>query len=163
MNLFFALLAFAAVLAGIMFAFGAARSARPALTSAALPLAASIAATAMLGSLYYSEIKGYIPCELCWYQRIAMYSLAIILVVAVIRQDRRIAPYGLTLATIGLGISAYHYFVQMFPRTASCGLDASCAVQWVDVFGFVSIPLMAGAGFFGVGACMLYLLKVRTP
>jgi len=161
-DVLFALLAFAAVLVGLAFGFLSRSPQRPALVSAALPVAAAIATVSMLGSLYYSEIRGFTPCELCWYQRIAMYSLAIILVVAVIRRDTQIAPYAATLSVIGFGISSYHYYVQMFGGGDACGLDASCAVRWVDTFGFVSIPFMAGAGFFGVAASMFYVLKART-
>ncbi|MBK5266257.1 MAG: disulfide bond formation protein B [Acidimicrobiia bacterium] len=128
----------------------------------AVPAAASFAITAMLGSLYYSEVAGYVPCQLCWYQRIAMYSLAIILFIAAVRRDEGIAIYGLSLSVLGFGISMYHYYAQLFPRSDTCGPDASCSVRWVDVFGFVSIPLMAGAGFFGIAASMLYLLKARS-
>lgn len=162
MDVLFALLAFAAVLVGLAFGFLSRSPQRSALASVVLMVAAAIATVSMLGSLYYSEIRGFVPCELCWYQRIAMYSLAIILVVAVVRRDIPIAPYALTLSVIGFGVSTYHYYIQMFGGGDSCGLDASCAVRWVDTFGFVSIPFMAGAGFFGVAAGMFFLLKART-
>ncbi|MDH5503714.1 MAG: disulfide bond formation protein B [Acidimicrobiia bacterium] len=162
MDVLFAVLAFVAIVVGLAYGFLSRSPQRPALVSAALPVAASIATVSMLGSLYYSEIRGFTPCELCWYQRIAMYSLAVILVIAVLRRDTQIAPYAATLSFIGFGISTYHYYVQMFGGGDSCGLDASCAVRWVDTFGIVSIPFMAGAGFFGVAGSMFYLLKART-
>ena len=105
MDVLFALMAFAAIVIGLVFGFLSRSPQRPALVSAALPVAAAIATVSMLGSLYYSEIRGFTPCELCWYQRIAMYSLAIILVVAVVRRDTHIAPYAATLSVIGFGIS----------------------------------------------------------
>jgi len=157
----FAFLALLAVLCGLGFIWSMRAPVDPRLARWALPAAASFAITAMLGSLYYSEVAGYVPCQLCWYQRIAMYSLAIILLIAAVRRDEGIVIYGLSLSVLGFGISMYHYYAQLFPRGDTCGPDASCSVRWVDVFGFVSIPLMAGAGFFGIAASMLYLLKAR--
>ena len=125
-----------------------------------LPAAASIATTSAAGSLYYSESLGYLPCELCWYQRIGMYSLAIILSLAVLRKDRAIAPYGLALAGAGFVVSAYHYWIQMFPADSSCSTDVPCSIRWVEEFGFVTMPFMALAGFFAIGASMIYLRKV---
>ena len=73
MDVLFALLAFAAVLVGLAFGLLSRSPQRPALVSAALPVAAAIATVSMLGSLYYSAIRGFTPCAMCWYQRIAMY------------------------------------------------------------------------------------------
>lgn len=162
MDVLFALLALVAVLGGLGFVWSLRAPVDARLVRLALPAAASFAVTAMLGSLYYSEVAGYVPCQLCWYQRIAMYSMAIILLIAAVRRDEGIAIYGLSLSVLGFCISMYHYYAQLFPRGDTCGPDASCSVQWVDVFGFVSIPLMAGAGFFGIVASMLYLLKARS-
>ena len=126
-----------------------------------LPLALVVAAIATAGSLYYSEVAGYPPCELCWYQRIAMYSLVPVLAVAVIRRDRRGGWYGLPLALAGLGVSVYHYQLQLFPDQGStCDASAPCTYQWVDSLGFVSIPFMAGCGFVGVAG--LAVLSLRS-
>ena len=162
MDALFALLALVAVLCGLWFLWSLRSPTDDRLVRLALPAAASFGIIAMLGSLYYSEVAGYVPCQLCWYQRIAMYSLAIILLIATIRRDRGIAIYGLSLSFLGFALALYHYYAQLFPRGDTCGPDASCSVRWVDVFGFVSIPLMAAAGFFGIAASMLYLLKART-
>lgn len=118
----------------------------------ALPIAAAVAATATAGSLYYSEVAGFVPCELCWWQRLAMYPLAVLLTVAAVRRDDGIRPYAQVLAGLGLAVSLWHVGVQRIPAlsgTTSCSLDASCTVQWVDVFG-LSIPAMAACGFIGV-------------
>ena len=106
-----------------------------------LPLALVIAAVSTAGSLYYSEVAGYVPCEMCWYQRICMYSLVPVLAVALVRRDRRGGWYGLPLALAGLGLSVYHYQLQVFPGQGStCDAAAPCTDQWVDSLGFVSIP-----------------------
>mgnify|MGYP001441285432 FL=1 len=129
------------------------------LRSLTMELATFVAFGATLGSLYFSEIRNFLPCEFCWYQRIAMYPLALILLIATIRRDRKIIPYALTLSTIGAIISAYHYQLQLFPgQGSSCGLDASCAYKWVEVFGFVTIPLLAFGSFL-----LISMLLLATP
>ena len=134
-----------------------ARQLRPLL----LPLALAIAVVSTAGSLYYSEVAGYLPCEMCWYQRICMYALVPVLAVAVLRRDRRGGWYALPLALAGLGLSVYHYQLQLFPGQGStCDAEAPCTYQWVDSLGFVSIPFMAGCGFAGVAG--LALLSLRS-
>lgn len=128
----------------------------------AVPIAAAVASTAMLGSLWYSEVANFVPCELCWFQRIPMYSLAVILTVAAVRRDQGIRVYGRVLAGIGLAISAWHIAVQRIPSlsgASSCAAEAPCNVIWVDTFGFLSIPTMAACGFLAV----LVLLSVPAP
>jgi disulfide bond formation protein DsbB len=118
-------------------------------------LAAAVAATAMAGSLYYSESAGFVPCELCWYQRIAMYPLVPLLAIAAIRREL-LTIYVVVIAGIGALISIYHYQLQLFPDQAStCSLDVPCTTQYVDVLGFVSIPFMAGCGFLAIIALAL--------
>lgn len=135
------------------------RNLRRELRSLTMELATLVAVGATLGSLYFSEIRNFLPCEFCWYQRIAMYPLALILLIATIRRDRKIIPYALTLSTIGAIISAYHYQLQLFPgQGSSCGLDASCAYKWVEVFGFVTIPLLAFGSFL-----LISMLLLATP
>jgi len=129
---------------------------RPAL----LPLALVIASVSTAGSLYYSEVAGYLPCEMCWYQRICMYALVPVLAVALARRDRGGGWYGLPLAVAGLGLSVYHYQLQLFPGQGStCDASAPCAYRWVDSLGFVSIPFMAGGGFVGVAGLLLLSLR----
>ncbi len=121
---------------------------RKELQATTLELATLIAIGATLGSLYFSEVRNFVPCEYCWYQRIAMYPLALILLIASVRRDKNIIPYALTLSLAGFGISAYHYQLQLFPeQSSSCGLDASCTYRWIEVFGFVTIPLLALTSF----------------
>ena len=135
------------------------RNLRRELRSLTMELATLVAVGATLGSLYFSEIRNFLPCEFCWYQRIAMYPLALILLIATIRRDRKIIPYALALSTIGAIISAYHYQLQLFPgQGSSCGLDASCAYKWVEVFGFVTIPLLAFGSFL-----LISMLLIATP
>jgi disulfide bond formation protein DsbB len=108
----------------------------------------AVAVTATASSLYYSEVVGFIPCEFCWFQRIAMYPLGILLTVALVTRSRLDSKYIVTLAAIGLGLSIYHYQLQLFPEQAgTCSGFVSCTDKNVNQFGFVTIPFMAGCGF----------------
>ena len=80
---------------------------------------AAVATTSTLGSLYLSEVAKFPPCHLCWYQRIAMYPIVVILLVAAVRRDARVKWYVLPIVAIGVGISTYHYLIERFPDTVS--------------------------------------------
>jgi len=114
----------------------------------ALIFGAIIATIAMAGSLYYSEIAGFIPCEYCWYQRIAMYPLVVILGFAAVRRDYFSRLPALTLAVIGFGWSVRHWTVQQWPSSGgSCSVTVPCSTPYVEKFGFLTIPWMAGSAF----------------
>lgn len=110
-----------------------------------------IAGTATLGSLFYSEIAKYEPCKLCWFQRIFMYPQVILLSLAVLKKDRSIAPYAITLSAIGGTISAYHIVLQNKPGIAvpcsTVGYAVSCTKNYFLQFGYVTIPVMALTAF----------------
>lgn len=126
-----------------------------------LPLALAVATVATVGSLYYSEVAGYPPCELCWYQRIGMYPLVPVLAMGLWRGGRAAGWYALPLAVAGLGVSAYHYQLQLSGgQSSSCDPSAPCSFQWVDALGFASIPFMAGCGFAAIAG--LALLSIRS-
>lgn len=110
----------------------------------------AVATVATLGSLYFSEEAGYIPCRLCWYQRIAMYPIAAVALVGLLRRDRGARWYVLPLAVVGAAISTYHVMIEWgwLNDTESCALfGPSCADVWFETFGFVTLALMALAGF----------------
>ena len=132
---------------------------RKELQATTLELATMIAVGATFGSLYFSEIRNFVPCEYCWYQRIVMYPLALILLIATIRRDKNIIPYALSLSLSGLALSAYHYQLQLFPeQSSSCGFDASCTYRWIEVFGFITIPLLALTSFVFIS-----MILIATP
>jgi disulfide bond formation protein DsbB len=120
-----------------------------------------VALVAMSGSLYLSEIAHLLPCSLCWYQRIAMYPLVFVLGVGLLRGDLGVWRYGLPLALIGLVIAAYHTTIQWMPSldVGACSVGAPCSGRYVAVFGFISIPTMAGAAFLLI-ASLLLLVRV---
>ena len=124
-------------------------------------LAWVMATVATLGSLYYSQIAHFIPCEYCWYQRIAMYPLAIILGIAAFRGDEAVRRYSYPLAAIGGGIAAYHYTIQHLPDLAAnaCSTLTPCTAALVWKFDFVSIPFMAFVSF----ATIISLLLLDRP
>jgi disulfide bond formation protein DsbB len=128
----------------------------------ALWLAWLVAATAMAGSLYFSEVAHLVPCALCWYQRIAMYPLAFILLVAAVRGDWAVRPYATVLAAVGAVISTYHVLLQRFPGlpSGSCSLETPCSAIDLERFGFITIPVMALVGFVTV-LTLLWVLGER--
>ena len=128
----------------------------------ALPLAWVIALVTMLGSLYYSRIEHYIPCELCWYQRICIYPFAVILGIAAVRRDAGIRVYAVPVLAIGAIVAAYHSWIQAYPPvdgTSFCTADAPCTLRYVWEFGFVSLPFMA----LSACCCMIVLLLIARP
>ena len=116
---------------------------------------------AMVGSLYFSEKVGFAPCKLCWYQRIAMFSIAIISFAAALRNDKNIARYTIVLAPLGLIVSTYHYLLEWFPtlETNVCSLDVPCTAVWFRELGFVTLCFMAGCAFITVIAVSLAIMR----
>lgn len=120
-------------------------------------LAFVVALTATLGSLYFSEIRHFIPCTLCWYQRILMYPLVLITLVGLIEQDEFLPTYVLPFSLIGLCVSAYHYALQLglFGNSGACTVGIPCNARYLNIFGFITIPLMALTAFILITVIML--------
>jgi len=160
-TLFFALLAVAAeaavVIVVALFMAGrfsaAAATAREELVEAvgpyALWLALFAATVATGGSLYLSEVAHFLPCRLCWYQRIAMYPLVPILGLAAWQRDRHIRPYVAILASMGALVSGYHILVErgVIAESSVCEVDNPCTIRWVQHLGYITIPVMAASAF----------------
>ncbi|MCM2982524.1 disulfide bond formation protein B [Niallia circulans] len=127
-----------------------------------LYLAWIAAVLSMFGSLYFSEIRDFIPCTLCWYQRILMYPFVIILGIAVIRKDYKISFYTMILSGIGACISIYHYSIQklasIFETSSACG-PVSCTGEYINWLGFITIPFMALIGFIIIFTCSIIIWK----
>ena len=118
-----------------------------------------VALAATLGSLYLSEVAHIVPCRLCWYQRIAMYPLPVLLGIAWWKRDGGVRRYALPLAVIGLAISTYHVLVERFPSlegSSVCEVANPCTIRWVERFGFVTIPIMALAAFALISGLLVY-------
>jgi disulfide bond formation protein DsbB len=127
----------------------------------AIWLAWLVALVATLGSLFYSEVIGFPPCRLCWFQRIAMYPMSVVLLVGAIRREFQVKYYALPLALIGFAISAYHVLVQLFPSLEGTSCDPSnpCTGKFVEIFGFVTIPFMAGSGFILIAVLLAFYVN----
>jgi disulfide bond formation protein DsbB len=160
-NLFFALLALvalagAAVLTVAMVVGGGPLArVRTDVGAAAGWLATLVAATCMAGSLYYSEHAHFTPCKLCWYQRICMYPLVLVLLIAAARRDRAVRVYAVPLAVVGAAIALYHFQLQLFPdQSTFCAVEAPCTTKEVEELGFITIPFMAFCGFAAIVALL---------
>jgi disulfide bond formation protein DsbB len=145
-ELFFAMLSLGTLGFGLVVLFARIFKVKNLLVEAqkiALPLAALITTTAMLGSLYFSEIVNYVPCRLCWYQRAAMYP-----------------HIAIVLASVGSAISTYHWFLERFPDLDAgvCDANLPCSIVWFENFGFVTLAFMAFTAFFTT----IVLVTIRT-
>ena len=119
-----------------------------------------VSLVAMFGSLYFSEIKGYIPCELCWYQRIFMYPLTLILGIGTFQNDSSVKKFVLPLALVGGSISLMHYLEQKIPSFGGikpCVSGVPCSAQYINWFGFITIPFLALVAFVMITCCMLFI------
>jgi disulfide bond formation protein DsbB len=159
-SLFLALLALLAEVASVVLVVAlVVRAARPAtgwaaglldgMLPVALGVAAVVAIVSMLGSLYYSEVANFPPCRLCWFQRIGMYPLAVILPLAAWRRDWAVRWYALPLAVGGGLVSVYHVLIERYPslESGSCDPTNPCSIIWVERFEYLTIPTMALSGF----------------
>jgi disulfide bond formation protein DsbB len=108
------------------------------------------AAIATGGSLFFSEIAHFVPCELCWYQRICMYPLSLLALFAAAHNDHGVARYLLPIPVVGAGVSVYHLLIEnaVISEPSACRIGgAGCTVKWIDEFGYVTIPTLALSGF----------------
>jgi disulfide bond formation protein DsbB len=132
---------------------------REAVAGYELWLAFVVSAVATGGSLFFSEIAHFVPCELCWYQRICMYPLSIITLGAAVANDYRVARYLLPLPVVGAGVSVYHLLVEngVVSQSTTCLISApgGCGVKWINEFGYMTIPTLALTAFVLTGAFLL--------
>jgi len=124
-----------------------------------------IASVSTLGSLFFSEIMDFPPCALCWYQRVFMYPLVIVFLVGLFPYDKSIIKYALPLAIAGWGFAFYHTLLYsgFIPESIQpCSQGVSCAETYLDLFGFLTIPLLSLISFSSVIG-LLFILKRRLP
>lgn len=128
------------------------------LSESSLYLAWALALASLGGSLYFSEIKHFIPCLLCWYQRILMYPLVAIIAVGLFRRDRVLAAYVLPLSITGIGFALYHNLLQwgiISERFAPCVNGVSCVTNHVVALNFITIPLLSLTAFTVITILMI--------
>lgn len=112
-----------------------------------------IALTATLGSLYLSNIKGWSPCRLCWFQRIFMYPLVILIGAGIFTKDKDLKDYVLPVAIIGSPIAFIHSLIQRYDQFSSAGCsitEISCSTEFTFHFGYITIPVMAFTAFIAI-------------
>ena len=124
------------------------------ITEQFLNYAISVASFSAVGSLVYSEVVGFIPCKYCWYQRYLMYPIALLLVASLFKKSLYKFGY---VSLFGFFLSIYHIYLQNGGGGGgTCAVDVPCDLKYVDIFGFISIPVMAGTGFLTIFVTLLY-------
>ena len=121
-----------------------------------------VSLVATLGSLYFSQIRGFEPCTLCWYQRILMYPIILISAIGLFQKNANIALTTAVFAFIGGGISLYHYGIQklafLSDSAPACGL-VPCTGQYINYLGFITIPFLALIAFLLIFITSLFMMK----
>lgn len=131
----------------------------------ALPLAFILTLVGVAGTLYYSEVAGFEPCKLCWFQRIFFYPQLVIFGVALLKKGRDAFLYALPLSVIGFGIALYHYAIQRgvsSPLPCSADVAASCSKQFFFMFGYITEVMMSVTAFAGLIALALAYRYAHT-
>ena len=121
----------------------------------------ALAATVI--SLYISEILKFTPCVLCWYQRILMYPLVIIILVGIINKDKKAHRYILPFSIAGTLLALYQWLLQMgvIPDSiAPCALGISCTTKYISFFNFITIPFLSFLAFAFITACAVIFMKL---
>lgn len=125
-----------------------------------------VALVAMSGSLYFSQIADFIPCELCWFQRIMMYPMVVILLVGALRKDVRAAvQYAFVFPIIGIGVATYQIYIELNPSAepSACRVGGtSCATEWIKKFGYITIPVLSITAFTTI-LTLLIMAWSRRP
>lgn len=128
-------------------------------------LAWVLALVATAGSLFFSEVMELPPCVLCWYQRIAMYPLVVVIAAGIVLEDVKIKYYTLPLALIGWAISIYHnlLYYHLIPESITpCTQGISCTSRQIEWLGFITIPLMAFTAFTAILICLFLYRPERN-
>lgn len=112
-----------------------------------------IALGAMLGSVFFGEVMKLPPCTLCWYQRICLFPLTVILAVGILLRDERLPAYALPLVVAGLALGLYHnliYYGVIPEEISPCTGGVPCSTRQIELLGFITIPLLALLAFLSI-------------
>lgn len=117
-----------------------------------IEIAWMVATSATVISLVFSEWMKLPPCDLCWYQRMAMYPLVLILGIGIYRKNPYVSTYAFPFACIGLLVAVYQITIQAFPTSElkMCSVGVSCTEVYLNLFGFISIPMLSFVGFLAI-------------
>lgn len=126
-----------------------------------------VSLVAVVGSLTYSEGLGYEPCLLCWFQRIFMYPLVLLTIMALIKSDRYgVIDYALTFSVPGSVLALYHYLLQIgvtsYAPCDALGYSVSCSKVFTMTFGYITIPLMAFSAFALITLVLLLVKRSKA-
>lgn len=117
-------------------------------------------------TLIYSEIFGFIPCGLCWFERILLYPQVLILGIALYYRDTHVTRYGIGLSIVGVVISLYHHYIQMggseLIKCPAAGTGANCADRFMFEFGFVTFPFLSAILFAFLIALYRYIQTAQN-
>jgi len=105
-----------------------------------------VSAVSTLGSLFFSEVIGFPPCSLCWYQRICMYPLVLIFAAGLFPLDKRVFKFAMPLSLVGWFLALYHNLLhwEVIPETAApCRQGVPCSTVYIEWMGFITIPLLS--------------------
>jgi len=119
------------------------------------------ASIATLGSLFFSEIMEFIPCSMCWYQRIFMYPLVLIFLVNMLYPDDKIVKYAMPIVLIGWAFSIYHNLLMfdIIPESiVPCVQGVPCSTEYINWFGFITIPFLS---FLAYSIILILLLIIK--
>ncbi len=126
-------------------------------TTNAMMLAFALSLVAALGTLYYSEIVGVLPCKLCWYQRSLLYPQILVFAYGLIRKEVRAFTIGIVLSSLGLVVALYHISLPLFTSSIFCSTESElCLIQTIKIFGVITIPMMSASTSF-----MLLMLSLH--
>jgi disulfide bond formation protein DsbB len=120
-------------------------------------IAWTIALVSTVVSIYFSDVLGFVPCNLCWYARILMYPLIVIIGVGILRRDRHWVAYAAPLVGAGWLLELYHSLLQwgVIPETITrCVASVPCTTKYINYFGFVTIPFLGLLAFTGLAVCL---------
>jgi disulfide bond formation protein DsbB len=116
-------------------------------------------------SLYFSDIRGFVPCNLCWYARILMYPLVLIIGLGILRREHRWVPYVVPMLGLGWLLELYHSLLQwgIIPEAITrCVATVPCTTKYINYFGFVTIPFLGLLAFTAIGACVYFYYQAIT-
>ena len=122
-----------------------------------------IASVSTIGSIFFSFVMEFAPCVLCWYQRIFLFPLVIILAIGLFPFDKSVVKYAFPLAIAGWLTALYHNLVysKIIPESIQpCTQGVSCTEEYINLFGFLSIPMLSLLSF-SIIIVFLVILKKR--
>lgn len=123
-----------------------------------------IASTSTAGSLFFSHVMQFAPCVLCWYQRIFLFPLVIILAIGLFPFDKSVVKYALPLALAGWLTALYHTLLYsgLIPKSIQpCAQGVSCTEEYINLFGFVTIPMLSLLSFSTIIALLIIIIRMN--